>query len=147
MCMTGNGLDSLNLNPRNLLAVSQDKRKFAVRMRDEDIRIVDLDRRDKNLPSFNRDIGAAAFCPDGSRLVIGLVEPRPDTTPRGMAFERRIPTRGQVKIWNTLRNTEVLSFDHDFGVIKSIEFSPDGKRVAVVSSDRVSLLTASDWGP
>ncbi len=77
-------------------------------------------------------LGGICFSPDGRRLAAGGTRPlygkeRKDNIENSFAIE--------VKVWDSLTGQLLLTLEKDTGIIGSMGFSPDGRRLATLAAD------------
>jgi WD40 repeat protein/serine/threonine protein kinase len=76
-----------------------------------------------------------AFSPDGRHIASGSFEPK---------VGKLRESRGVVKIWDARSGAEVLTFQDQIGVMLSLDYSPDGKRIASSSINEDNTFVVWD---
>jgi WD40 repeat protein len=78
---------------------------------------------------------SVCFSPDGKRILTG-----------GGVLTRRgdPPVPGEVKVWDAEKGRELLTLKGHTGILRSVCFSPDGKRLASASSDQTVKVWSLD---
>jgi WD40 repeat protein len=120
---TGRLLRSCNLHTGAVYGTcfNQDGTRLASASADKTVKVWDA-RTGLELLTFNGhslDVSSVCFSPDGQLLVSGSGS----------------GPKGELKVWNSHGGHELLSIEHP-GAIKSVVFSPDGRRMAGASADK-----------
>ena len=76
-----------------------------------------------------------AFSPDGRHIASGGFEPK---------LGKLRELRGVVKVWDAQTGAEVLTFQEQLGVILSLDYSPDGRRIASSSINQDNTFVVWD---
>ncbi len=76
-----------------------------------------------------------AFSPDGRHIASGGFEPK---------LGKLRESRGVVKVWDAQTGAEVLTFQEQLGVILSLDYSPDGRRIASSSINQDNTFVVWD---
>ena len=93
-----------------------------------------------SLPQLPRPpVMCLAFSPDGRRIASGSFSPN---------LEKLRESRGVVKVWDVATLDEVVTFQEQFGVVLSLAFSPDGRRIASssINADNSFTVWNADTG-
>ncbi|HLJ95665.1 MAG TPA: protein kinase [Gemmataceae bacterium] len=90
-----------------------------------------------SLKGHTGPVESVAFSPDGKRLASG--SGTWDTTKKSYVA-------GEVRIWDAQTGQELLTLKGQTGIVESVAFSPDGKRLAGASRDKVVKVWDAQTG-
>jgi WD40 repeat protein len=94
------------------------------------------------LPGFSippLPVMCVAFSPDGRRGASGSLDPN---------LQKLSESRGAVKVWDAETDPEVVTFEGQSGVVLSLAFSPDGRRIASssINDDNTFVVWDAETG-
>jgi WD40 repeat protein/tRNA A-37 threonylcarbamoyl transferase component Bud32 len=88
------------------------------------------------LQGHTQSVFSAAFSPDGKRIVTGS----------GGSGPQGAPVPGEAKVWDAEKGREVLALKGHTDQVRSVAWSPDGRRILTGSTDKTARVWDAEKG-
>ena len=148
---TGTELRQIEFGDETTLccAVTPDGRRAAVGTTDGTVQIWDLEAGHVmgRLRGHTTWVGAVAISPDGRRVLSGAGDVTLEEVPGNPAAPIRTARNDcTVRLWDVATGRELARLSGHQGMIKSVVFSPDGRKALSSSTDRTTRLWDLETG-